>query len=60
MFIPGRMKVEEPIMEDSSNLTGWWQKERARGFTKLECGLLGGLFTAIAIILMMVIRFGVG
>jgi len=54
------MKVEEPIMEDSSNLTGWWQKERARGFTKLECGLLGGLFTAIAIILMMVIRFGVG
>ncbi len=47
-------------MEDGNNMASWWQKERERSFTKLECGLLGGLFTAIVIILMMVIRLSVG
>jgi hypothetical protein len=47
-------------MVDRVDVAGWWQKELERGFTKLECGLLGALFTSIVIILMMVIRFRVG
>ena len=27
----------------------WWENEKAREFTKLECGLLGAMFSAIAL-----------
>jgi len=47
-------------MTDYTELNNWWQKELLRNFTKLECGLLGALFAAITIILMMLVRFGVG
>jgi hypothetical protein len=47
-------------MADQPNLATWWQKEMEQEFTKLECGLLGGLFTATATIFMMVVRFQVG
>jgi len=47
-------------MTDYTELNTWWQKELARNFTRLECGLLGALFTALAIILLMLIRFEVG
>lgn len=47
-------------MDEEPKLAEWWQRERNRSFTKLECGLLGGLFTAILIILMLVIRARIG
>ena len=40
-------------MTDQSPFAAWWQKESQRHFTKLECGLLGALFAAIAIILVL-------
>jgi hypothetical protein len=47
-------------MADRTSLAEWWEKERQRDFTKLECGVLGGLFAAIAIILLLVVRLEVG
>ncbi len=47
-------------MADRANISTWWEKEKQRTFTKLECGLLGALFMAIAIIFVMVIRFMAG
>ncbi len=46
-------------MADRDSFAAWWQKERERDFTKLECGLMGALFACIAIIAMIVIRFHV-
>ncbi len=40
-------------MSDQSAFAVWWQKESQRHFTKLECGLLGALFAAIAIIFVL-------
>ncbi len=47
-------------MVDRVNAPTWWEKEKQRTFTKLECGLLGALFMAIAIIFVLVIRFMAG
>jgi hypothetical protein len=44
-------------MTDSVPVAGWWNKELARQFTRLECGLLGALFASIAIMFMIVMRF---
>ncbi len=55
-----KIRSKEYIMSDPVDLNTWWQKELQRSFTSLEYGLLGALFTAIAIILMMVLRFRVG
>jgi len=38
----------------------WWQKEMQRTFTKLECGLLGALFMAIAITFALFLRLAAG
>jgi hypothetical protein len=54
------VKIKERLMTDYTELNAWWRKELQRSFTKLECGLLGALFTAITIILMMLMRFEVG
>lgn len=43
-------------MADSENAQTWWEKEKQRTFTKLECGLLGALFMAIFIIFMLAVR----
>jgi len=47
-------------MAEQTHLAAWWKSEMQRDFTKLEYTLLGGLFTAIAIIFMLVIRLSVG
>jgi hypothetical protein len=39
----------ESIVDYSKQLAAWWAHERARDFTKLECGLLGAYFSAIGI-----------
>jgi hypothetical protein len=52
--------MEDDIMIDRAELTTWWRRELLREFTKLECGLLGALFTAIVIILAMITRFEAG
>ena len=43
----------EPYMDKTAQLEGqlatWWQAEKERDFTRLECGLLGALFAAIGI-----------
>jgi len=46
------------MVEQTTEAT-WWQRESRRTFTKLECGLLGALFMAIAVIFALVIRFAV-
>ena len=33
----------------------WWTTEKEREFTKLECGLLGALFSAVAIGFLIVV-----
>jgi hypothetical protein len=52
--------MRECFMTDSTELNTWWQKELVRNFTRLECGLLGAIFAALAIILLMLFRFEVG
>jgi hypothetical protein len=37
----------------------WWRMDLRRGFTKLECGLLGALFMGIAIIFALLMRLAV-
>jgi hypothetical protein len=43
----------EPYMDKTAQREGqlatWWQAEKERDFTRLECGLLGALFAAIGI-----------
>lgn len=40
----------------SKQLAAWWAHEKERDFTKLECGLLGAYFSAIAIGFMVTLR----
>ena len=47
-------------MADRRDFALWWAAESQRGFTKLECGLLGGLFSAIGIMSLMTVRFLIG
>jgi hypothetical protein len=41
--------VKELDMSGYSQVATWWENEKVREFTKLECGLLGALFSAVAI-----------
>jgi hypothetical protein len=43
-------------MVDRVEIAGWWQRELQREHTKLECGLLGALFSAIAITFVIGLR----
>jgi hypothetical protein len=54
------LKMKECTMADYTQMNSWWQKELHRNFTGLECGLLGALFAALTIVLLMLIRFEVG
>jgi hypothetical protein len=36
-------------MNNYPQVAMWWENEKAREFTKLECGLLGAMFSAIAL-----------
>ncbi len=47
-------------MIDRARLASWWETEKARDHTKLECGLLGAAFATIAIFLAIAIRIGIG
>jgi hypothetical protein len=44
-------------MTDSVTTSSWWQRQSARDFTKLERGLLGAVFAAIAIMALMLVRY---
>jgi hypothetical protein len=46
----------EAVVDYSKQLALWWAHERERDFTKLECGLLGAYFSAIAIGLLATLR----
>ena len=37
-----------------------WQNEKERDFTRLECGLLGAMFTAVTIGFLVVVRSVIG
>ena len=47
-------------MNNTSQLAVWWQNEKERDFTRLECGLLGAMFSAVAIGFLVVMRSLVG
>ncbi len=53
-----------PYMTKATQLEGclatWWEGEKERDFTKLECGLLGALFSAIGIGFMVTVRVLIG
>jgi hypothetical protein len=36
-------------MNNYPQVVTWWENEKAREFSKLECGLLGAMFSAIAL-----------
>jgi hypothetical protein len=40
-------------MAETAKTATWWEKEKQRHFTKLECGLLGAVFAATAIIFVL-------
>ena len=40
----------------TSQLAVWWAHEQERDFTKLECGLLGAVFSAIGIGFIVTVR----
>ena len=42
-------------MVNSAQVATWWENEKVRDFTKLECGLLGAVFSAVAIGFLMVV-----
>ena len=48
--------MESKVEDYSRQLAAWWAHERERDFTKLECGLLGAYFCAIAIGFMVTLR----
>jgi hypothetical protein len=41
--------MKEPVMSSSTQVATWWQNEKAREFTRLECGLLGAVFASVGI-----------
>ena len=51
---------KEPDMENSAQLATWWQGEKTREFTRLECGLLGAVFSAVAILFLYTVRTLIG
>ncbi len=40
-------------MPNGSRIATWWQHERQRDVTKLECGLLGALMAALAMLFLV-------
>ena len=42
-------------MSGASQVAAWWADEKVREFTKLECGLLGALFCAVGIGLLVAV-----
>ena len=47
-------------MNSTSQLAVWWQNEKQRDFTRLECGLLGAMFCAVSIGFLVVVRSVIG
>ena len=47
-------------MNNASQFAVWWQNEKERDFTRLECGLLGAMFTAVTIGFLVVVRSVIG
>jgi hypothetical protein len=47
-------------MPSYTEVATWWESEKARDFTKLECGLLGALFSAVAIGFLIVVGAMIG
>ena len=43
-------------MVNQLQLAAWWENEKLREHTKLECGLLGAVFSAVAIAFALVLR----
>ncbi len=43
------------MSEYATQVATWWASEKAREFTKLECGLLGALFSAVTIGFLIVV-----
>jgi hypothetical protein len=41
--------MKEPDMSNTTQVATWWQNEKAREFTRLECGLLGAVFASVGI-----------
>ena len=46
---PASLTIQKEPDMSYSQVATWWETEKSREFTKLECGLLGGLFSAVAI-----------
>jgi hypothetical protein len=47
-------------MSTTTQVATWWQNEKAREFTRLECGLLGAVFASVGIGFMVVLRMLAG
>ncbi len=47
-------------MSNHLQVAAWWANERTREFTKLECGLLGALFSAVGLAFLVTLRALVG
>ena len=47
-------------MNSASQFAVWWQNEKERDFTRLECGLLGAMFCAVTIGVLVVVRSVIG
>ena len=47
-------------MSSTTQVATWWQNEKAREFTRLECGLLGAVFASIGIAFIVVLRMLAG
>ena len=43
-------------MVNRSQVAAWWEKEKLREHTKLECGLIGAILSAVAIAFVFVVR----
>ncbi len=43
-------------MVNQLQLATWWESEKLREHTKLECGLLGAVLSAVAIAFVLVLR----
>jgi hypothetical protein len=47
-------------MSTTTQVATWWQNEKAREFTRLECGLLGAVFASVGIAFIFVLRMLAG
>lgn len=47
-------------MSTTTQVATWWQNEKAREFTRLECGLLGAVFASVGIGLLVALRMLAG